>query len=402
MRLVTLVCPVCAFSKDLDPAVLPKAGTKVTCPKCKSVFPLELPEEPAAPAGDGPPPAGPEAASPPPSPPREVSRTFTFSFTGNAKEYFGIWIVNTLLRIVTLGLYSPWAKVRKRRYFYTNTLLGGAPFDYLADPWAILKGWFIAGIFFGLYSLTSKLSPELAVFWTLAFFAVFPWVVVRSRIFSLRNSTHRNIHFGFNPDYREAYRVFLFWQLLVPFTMGILAPYVIYRQKRFLVENSRYGTTPFRFHATPDQYFKIFVPVLLMIPAVVAVFITAGVLHKGLAYMVFIIPILVVVGYLVAGVYFPTALTNLTWNSTTLGRHRFSCRLRLRDLLWIYFSNGIAVACSLGLLAPWATVRLTRYRLECLSAFGAGGFDVYRASSEEQVGAASEELGDMLGFDLGL
>lgn len=65
------------------------------------------------------------------------------------------------------------------------------------------------------------------------------------------NTTHRNIRFGFNPDYREAYRVFLWWQLLVPFTGDILPPYVYYRQKRFLVENSRYGTTPFRFHAAP-------------------------------------------------------------------------------------------------------------------------------------------------------
>ncbi|MCM0083442.1 zinc-ribbon domain-containing protein [Geomonas sp. Red32] len=402
MSLVTLSCPVCGFSKDLDSALLPKAGSKVTCPKCRSVFPLELQEEPLPlPDGENVPPTDPPAVSPPP-PAREIPRTYTFSFTGNAKEYFGIWIVNTLLRIVTLGLYSPWAKVRKRRYFYTNTLLAGAPFDYLADPWAILKGWFIAGIFLGLYSLTSKVSPQYAGFWMLVFFGVYPWVVVRSRLFSLRNSTHRNIHFGFNPDYREAYRVFLFWQLLVPLTMGILAPYVIYRQKRFLVENSRFGTTPFRFHAKPDEYFKIFIPVLLLFPAVGAVIITAGVLHKGGAYMAFIIPILFVTGYLVAGVYFPTALTNLTWNSTTLGGHRFSCQLRLRDLLWIYFSNGIAIVCTLGLMAPWATVRMMRYRLEHLSARGAGSFDVFRASSEEQVGAASEELGDMLGFDLGL
>ena len=32
-------------------------------------------------------------------------------FEGNTKEYFGIWIVNLLLSIVTLGIYSAWAKV---------------------------------------------------------------------------------------------------------------------------------------------------------------------------------------------------------------------------------------------------------------------------------------------------
>lgn len=39
----------------------------------------------------------------------------TFSATGS--EYFRIWIVNLLLSIVTLGIYSAWAKVRRNRYF---------------------------------------------------------------------------------------------------------------------------------------------------------------------------------------------------------------------------------------------------------------------------------------------
>ncbi len=44
-----------------------------------------------------------------------------FKFHGNASEYFGIWIVNILLTIITLSLYAPWAKVRRLRYFYGNT-----------------------------------------------------------------------------------------------------------------------------------------------------------------------------------------------------------------------------------------------------------------------------------------
>ncbi|MEG1325563.1 MAG: DUF898 family protein, partial [Janthinobacterium sp.] len=45
----------------------------------------------------------------------------TFSATGS--EYFRIWIVNLLLSIVTLGIYSAWAKVRRNRYFYSSTHL---------------------------------------------------------------------------------------------------------------------------------------------------------------------------------------------------------------------------------------------------------------------------------------
>ncbi len=44
-------------------------------------------------------------------------------FTGS--EYFKIWIVNLALTLVTIGIYSPWAKVRRLRYFYGNTLVDG-------------------------------------------------------------------------------------------------------------------------------------------------------------------------------------------------------------------------------------------------------------------------------------
>lgn len=54
-------------------------------------------------------------------PPISHSGIHHFKFHGNASEYFGIWIVNILLTIITLSLYAPWAKVRRLRYFYGNT-----------------------------------------------------------------------------------------------------------------------------------------------------------------------------------------------------------------------------------------------------------------------------------------
>ena len=63
-----------------------------------------------------------------------------FEFRGNGGEYFRIWIVNLLLTIVTLGIYSAWAKVRRLRYFYGNTFVDGHSFEYHGQPLAILKG----------------------------------------------------------------------------------------------------------------------------------------------------------------------------------------------------------------------------------------------------------------------
>ena len=50
------------------------------------------------------------------------TRELPFEFRGDGAEYFKIWIVNILLTIVTLGIYSAWAKVRNNRYFYSCLL----------------------------------------------------------------------------------------------------------------------------------------------------------------------------------------------------------------------------------------------------------------------------------------
>ena len=63
-----------------------------------------------------------------------------FQFTGTASEYFRIWIVNLALTIVTLGIYSAWAKVRTHRYFFAHTRVADAHFEYTGNPMAILRG----------------------------------------------------------------------------------------------------------------------------------------------------------------------------------------------------------------------------------------------------------------------
>jgi hypothetical protein len=83
------------------------------------------------------------------------SRVLNIEFSGSAGEYFRIWVVNLCLTLVTLGLFSAWAKVRKKRYFYSCTKLDNTPFQYLGRPIPILKGRLIAGAAFLAYYLSS-------------------------------------------------------------------------------------------------------------------------------------------------------------------------------------------------------------------------------------------------------
>src|SRR5437016_993839 len=46
----------------------------------------------------------------------ESSGPQRFVFTGTGSEYFRIWVVNLLLTILTFGVFSAWAKVRRLQY----------------------------------------------------------------------------------------------------------------------------------------------------------------------------------------------------------------------------------------------------------------------------------------------
>src|SRR5262249_15612925 len=72
------------------------------------------------------------------SPVKPEPRELSMRFTGSGSEYFRIWIVNLLLTLVTLTLYYPWAKVRRLRYFYGNTVVDGQPLGFHANPKKVL------------------------------------------------------------------------------------------------------------------------------------------------------------------------------------------------------------------------------------------------------------------------
>ena len=108
-------------------------------------------------------------------------------FTGKGGEYFGIWIVNLLLSIITFGIYSAWAKVRRKKYFYNNTLIEGVGFDYHANPIAILKGRVIAFVIFVLFNVLAGFSPILYGILLIAFIIALPWIIVRGFTFNARS-----------------------------------------------------------------------------------------------------------------------------------------------------------------------------------------------------------------------
>lgn len=188
-------------------------------------------------------------------------------FTGKAREYFGIWIVNLLLTICTLGIYSAWAKVRRKKYFYQNTLLDGVGFDYHAKPIAILKGRVIAVILFVLYKVLAGANPFAAIALFLLFSIAVPWLIVRSLTFNARNSSHRGLRFDFSANTAEAAKVFMLYPLLVLITLGLAYPWFLQRVNQFMFNHHRFGLSRFSCEASVQAFYKIYLKFLGLIVA---------------------------------------------------------------------------------------------------------------------------------------
>ncbi len=340
----------------------------------------------------------------------EGERSIRPRFVGSARQYFRIWIVNLLFTLLTFGIYSAWAKVRKKRYLYGCTSLDGDTFDYFASPRAILNGRLVAvGVFVG-YAFIGELFPvSRAVFWMVGI-ALLPWLVVRTLSFNARNSAWRGLRFDFSARAREAASVYLGRGVLVLLTLGLAFPWFMARQRSFVVSKHCLGTEGFTCTLPARTFFGIYFRAGLIasgfaIPALALLSYIAAQqaiepATKWASFAIGIIP--TYAGYTVAHAYVQARTGNLMWNCTVASGVRFSSTLSASRLARLYIGNVVACACSIGLLIPWAVVRTLRYRFESLSVIVID-HKVFQANAAlTPVGATGQEIGDFFNLDLGL
>ena len=343
-------------------------------------------------------------------------QTHPIEFSGKGNEYFGIWIVNLLLTLVTLGVYSAWAKVRRMQYFYRNTRLAGASFDYHGNPVAILKGRLIAVALLLVYNLAGTANPFFGLAVGAVIACLLPRLLLKSLQFRLHNSSYRGLRFRFNGSLKESYKAFLLWPLAALFTLYLLAPFCHQRIKRFQHEHSVFGQTPFSFNAPVRAFYSIYLKVL-------GIFIAGGAVLAGVTITLFDTPFvsaqvgknlsafamastLIFFGFFAMlffiRPFFEARLQNLVWNHTALGPHRFVSNVSARTLFWIMVTNLIGIILSLGLYRPFAVIRLLKYRLGTVTLAAAGDLDGFLSGQAQAVAAVGEETAELFDIDIAL
>ena len=348
----------------------------------------------------------------------ERPRLERFSFTGSAGEYFRIWIVNLFLTIVTLGLYSPWAKVRRLKYFYGNTWLDGHNLDFVADPTRILIGRLIVVGALIVVNVLLSISPFFAVLLVPYFFA-FPWMLNKSMAFNARNTVYRNVRFGFGGTYGGAFKSFILWPIGAAFTAYLLSPFMFRAMNRYVGSSTRWGQARFRTLAGVGLYYANFGRTILFIglPVIGVVYVIQSALIKSMfppgasepVIDPFINAVLIGIGlignlmFLGAYFYHAAGVRNIAFNSTLIdGKHILKSRLGRGRYLWIMLTNLIATILSLGLLRAWAAVRTWRYLADHTALEIEGDLDSIVDTAQAEGNVAAAEYFDIEGIDFGL
>lgn len=367
-------------------------------------------------------------------------------FTGDAGEYFRIWIINMVLSLLTLGIYSAWATVRNRRYLFGSTEVDGDYFDFHGKPLAILRGRILAAGLFGAYVFGGDLNASIPAIAIIILLISFPWILVRAMQFRLGNTSWRNLRFGFRVTTGQVYRLlalplalgaiaygFFFWFMLkaqgsdelVPdmtlvslsFLILLLSsiwlvPALSYRIRNLLMNHLYFGDHRFQAGIEFLVFFKTYLKTLGMgiVAFIVGLLVAAGtyfVVSKLLtikdmsAVMVLfaVVYSIMILIYLLPFAVWQVLTTNYVIGATSVRDLRFRMEMKVTTYWWILLSNAVVAVLTLGLAIPWTKIRMIRYKLSCMRLEGDLGN--FCGSQQLEHSAVGDEIGDAFDIDFG-
>ena len=209
-----------------------------------------------------------------------------------------------------------------------------------------------------------------------------------------------------------------------------LYAYIKKRNSSYIINGSRYGQGVFHTKLETKKFLAIsFKTLLLTILVIGATFLLIG----GIVYTTIglesimelknsmndpksmqenigiVMPIILSVygGLILASIlimaYSITRQRTYIFENTTLDEKiKFASTLEAKPLIWIMFTNLIAILLTIGLAFPWAKVRMARLMVENTLVDTEHGFDAYMTQKQKEESSLGEQIGDAFDVDVGL
>ena len=374
-------------------------------------------------------------AKPSDAQPLPLAHTQRLVFHGTGAEYFRIWAVNVFLTLITLGVYSAWAKVRKARWFAQNTSLDGDRFDFHGDAKRILLGRVLAVGLLLMWSFAFDFSPAAGLVVLAIFCIVGPLLFASAQRFRLANTSWRGLRFGFDVPRRKVYAVCV--PLLLLWTAGTVVealgfdgawlavagvttvlglPWAHARLKQLQHHHAHFGDRTFNFMAAGPEFYGLYAKAIALVVVigallvVVMVVLAAAGLDTGVtSYSKNPIWALVISGMIGAVMwamvwpYFAARMQQIVWSHTRLGKVRFDGHMKGWPLWRLVITQSLLTVLTLGVYWPFAVVAVARFRVQAISVESPVplSLDVGRVPQQRGDRAAGDAAADFFGLDVG-
>lgn len=346
-----------------------------------------------------------------------------FQFSGSWKEFAPIALTNLLLTIVTLGIYSFWAKARERRYLWSSTQFIDDRLEWTGTGRELFLGYVIVGlalfvplvfINFGVQALAMNGAGGLAVILSLlAYLLILGLMGVatfRGLRYRLSRTYWRGIRGG-SDDNGVAYGVNYVWRtILGALAFGLMVPWALTS-----LWNKRWNLMsfgPFVFEARADsaplmkRYLLFYLAPIVMVVALVAIAVLqVGGQNAGAPESVETITLGVWLGifiwYVLLGIiaiafyaaYFREAVGKLS-----LGDLSFEFDARTMDWIKLILGHAALVICTLGIGFVFIGYRNWAFFARHLNAYGTIDVDALTQSTTRAPGQGE---GLLQAFDMG-
>jgi uncharacterized membrane protein YjgN (DUF898 family) len=302
-------------------------------------------------------------------------------YHGMGGSLLGLVVVNALLTIVTLGIYSFWAKNRVRQFHYSHTELDGDRFAYHGTGGELLAGTLkaigvillIAIAYAFIVAILAVGDQAMQAVGVVAFYAAFTLLSIvavhGARRYRMSRSSWRGIRFSYRGDLGDFMRMMLRGIGLSVVTLLFYTPYFQNQRRAFLVNSAHFGSEPFLYDADGRDLFREFVQaVLLTVPTL------------GLYW-----------------IWYVAFKHRYFWNNTFMRGARFSSTVTGTALFELHLINVFLVLFTLGIGTPWAITRTMEFWCDNLALEGTVDWATIqqRAQTADSVGDALAE-----GFDV--
>ncbi|MEX0694092.1 MAG: YjgN family protein [Rhodospirillales bacterium] len=308
-----------------------------------------------------------------------IAENRVLTFHATRMSFARLLFINSLLTLVTIGIYRFWAKTAVRRYFWRNVSFLDDPLEYTGTGGELFVGFLIVlAILFPLgliYSAIGSVVPPdnqglrvgLEIAYYIVLFALLQIGFYRMWRYRMSRTRWRGVRFGLDGSTWAYLKLASGWILLSVITLGAAYPWMKIDLWRYQVRHTRLGTESCRFEGDARALWLPWLPVFIAIVCTVAAIITSITLfginpgasvsalpkdqQSSFFYMLVTVLITDILGAL-AFFYYRVRQARLQISGLRIGAASFSSRLPF----WRLFVFGIisVLLIVLALAGPFA------------------------------------------------